>query len=545
MSTGKVISYGTESQTKIIEGVNKVADAVKVSLGPAGAGVCITNDFSSPEISRDGATIAKAISFSDDDLNAGARLIKDAASLSESQSGDSTTTTILLIQELIKKGQKAISTGSNVNELKSGMIKAEKWVIDYIKKFSTSVDGDFEKIRKVATISANNNSQVGDLIVDCMQKVGENGIITADLGSGLDYSIDVTTGMKINRGWCAPIFVTSPEEGKCILDNPYIIVVDERLSSVNQILPAIQRIQTTGNPFLIICDEIDENVLALLAVNNTNGAFRCCIVKGIDFGDNRKNVMQDIACATGATFITADNNVHMVDATDLSLFGTAKKVVISRDSTIILEGAGNKDDVKKRVEILQKLCSTTKSDFDKSKFKNRIASLAGGVAIIKVGGSTQVEQVNAKQTVEDAILASKSAVEEGVVPGSGYVYVSAFNELINNNKISELDLVGDEIEGAKIVASSLPIIMDTVVRNAGASVDLVKQTVLDKIGTNYGFDAKSKKFCTLTDSGILDSAKCIRVALENAVSTASMILTIGCTITNEPVNNNDNKTSIM
>lgn len=530
--SGKLISYGADSQSKIIEGVNKVADAVKISLGPAGSGVLISNDFTSPEISRDGATIAKSITFSDEALNSGARLVRDAASLSESQSGDSTTSTIVLAQELINKGQKAVQTGSNVNELKSGMLKAEKWIIDYISKNSIPVDGDFEKIRKVATISANNNPEIGDLIVKCMQQVGQDGIITADLGYGLDNSVDITTGMEINRGWANPQFVTSATDGKCVLENPYILVSNERISSINQIINVLRAVNS--NPILIVANEIDDVVMNFLIINTLSGQLRCCVVKEIDFGDNRKNVMNDIAVATGAAFITPENNVSLASVETVEYLGTAKKVVVSRNSTVIFEGGGEKDIIEKRVEVLKESLNNTTSDFDKKKFEKRIASLAGGVAVIKVGGSTQVEQTNIRQVVEDAILASKCSIQEGVVPGCGYVYFHSSLD-VEKDKAFWKSLSRNEVDGAKIVFSSLPVILKTVVSNAGIDSGVVLQELKKKKNTPaYGFNAKTKEYVNLIEAGVLDSAKCIRVALENAISTASMILTIGCVIVNEP-----------
>ena len=532
MSKGKLVEMGNKTQSNVIKGVVKAADAVKVTLGPAGKCVAISSDYGSPEITRDGATVAKSIQFKDSELNIGAQLVKKAASLTEESSGDGTSTCSILIKELCLKGQKALNAGSNVNELKSGMLKAGEWVKDFIKKNSTEIGDDLEKIRRVATISANNDPEVGDLVVQCMSKVGIDGVITADMASGLDTIIDVTTGMKLNRGWTSPQYVTSPEDGKCEMNNPYIITVGEKLSSVSQILPLIEQIMKTGRPFLIVCDDIDEVVNMALIVNTLQGAIRCCVVKGIDFGDSRENIMQDIAIATGGTYICEKNNVTLSEAT-LEHLGGASKVVVSKDNTIIYEGMGNSDQIKGRVSILKaRLDDPNVSNYEKTKFSERVANLSGGIGIIKAGGATEAEKINRKATIEDAILASKSALSEGCVPGGGYIYLKA-SQAVKKDSAFWKGLSEDEIAGANIVFSSLPVITKTVAENSGVAGDVVLNTVLKSTKPSYGYDAKTKKYCDLAAAGILDSSKVIRVALENSISTASMILLIDCTIVDE------------
>ena len=533
MATGKKIEMGQSAQAKVIDGVKKAVDSIKVTLGPAGKSVAIANDFGgSPEITRDGATVAKTITLSDPEMNIGAQLVKSAAQLTEEQAGDSTSTTAILIKEMCLKGQKALNAGANVNEIKSGMLKAGEKVVDYIKDVAIKVDGDLEKIRRVATISANNDPKVGNLVVECMEKVGIDGVITADLASGLDTVIDVTTGMKINRGWSSPQYVTSPEDGKCVMENPYVIVVGQKLSSVSQILGLIEPLMKTGRPFLIICDDIDEVVNTTLIVNVLQGAIRCCVVKGIDFGDARENIMQDIAIATGGTYICEKNNLDITEAT-LEHLGAAKKVVISRDDTIIYEGSGEPDVIKARADVLKARLEDPKvTSYDKTKYSERLANLTGGIAIIKSGGATEAEKLNRKATIEDAILASKSAIAEGCVPGGGYVYLKAA-QLIQKDTAFWKALENDEIEGAKIVLSSLPSILWTVAENSGVSGDVILAEVQKSKKQAYGYNAKSKKFCNLLTEGILDSAKALRVAIENSISTASMILLIDSTIVDE------------
>ena len=531
MAEGKIIYTGNE---RVIEGVVKTANAIKTTLGPAGKAVAIYDDLG-PEVSRDGATVAKSISFKDSAMNLGAQLVRSAASLSESLSGDGTSTSSILIKELVIKGQRAAKTGSNVNEIKSGMLKAGRWMGEYIKKKSTPVAGDLEKIRKVATISANNDPEIGDLIVSGFKEVGVNGILTAELSRGLDTTIKVTTGMKLSRGWASPNYATE-DDGKCIMENPYVIVIGEKISSVNQLIPILETVSKTAEPFLLICDDIDESVNTMLVFNVMRGAVRCCVVKGIDYGDARKNVMADIAIATGAKYYCQETGLSVGDQgiNHLENFGRAKKVVVSRDDTMIFEGQGDKDQIDARVEVLKKrLEDISISDYDKSKFESRLANLAGGIGIICVGGASEVEAKNKKQTVEDAILASKSAISEGCAPGGGYVYLHGSIEAEKDTAFWK-SLTGDEVEGAKIVFSSLPIILRTVVENSGVAADVVLEQITKSKKENWGFDAKNKKYVNLEEAGILDSTKVLRVALENAISTASTILLIDNVIVPEP-----------
>lgn len=528
---GKEIKKGQE---KLIDGLVKAVDTVKVTLGPAGHSVAIADSFQ-VSTSRDGANILKTIDFKDPELNMGAELVKKAATLTESESGDSTTTTAILTKELVLGGQKAVQTGSNVNEIKSGMLKAGKWMNEYIKNHSIQVEGDLEKIRKVATISANNDPEIGNLIVECMEKVGENGVITSELGRGLETTIDITLGMKLTKGWSSPQYITNPEEGKCVLENPYILVCGERISSVNQILPVIEIVMKEGRSLLIVCDEMDENVNTTLIINTIQGAIRCCVVKGIDFGDSRKNIMADIAVACGGTFISQENNVTLNDLTIQDL-GAAKKIIASRDNTIIIEGFGDPEKIKARTNILkERIKSPDTTEYEKTKIESRIANLSGGIAIIRAGAATEIESKNKKETIEDAILASKSTIEEGCLPGCGYIYFKGGLELMKDKKFLD-SLEGDELEGVKIVSKALPCIMKTVVNNCGCSSDLVLENIGKSKKEYYGFNAKTKKYCNLIDNGILDSTKAVKAALNNAISTASTILLIDCVVIEEQDN---------
>lgn len=531
MSEEKIIKHGVNTQNEIIKGVVESVDAIKTTLGPCGKCVAITDPYGVPNISRDGATVSKSISFKDPLKNAGAILVKNAATKTEESAGDGTSTCSILTKEMVIKGQKAINTGSNVNEIKSGMLKAGNWVLNYIKTNAIQIDGDLEKIRKVATISANNDPEIGDLIVECMEKIGVDGVITAEYSNGLDTVVDITNGMMYNRGWSSPQFVTSPAEGKCVMENPYIIVVGEKISSVNQIINLMENLVPTGRPFLFIVDDIDSNVEATLIMNCLSGAIRTCVVKGIDFGDSRKNSMMDIAIFTGGNYISPETGKDITQATIEDL-GSASKVVISRDSTIIYNGGGNQEEIKERVNILkQRLNDPTSTDYDKTKFTKRIANLSGGIGVIRAGGISEVEKTNRKATIEDAILASKSAIEEGCACGGGYTYYRAFLDSAKDKTFWK-NLSEGEKEGANIVFSSLPVIMKTVAENSGINGDIVLEKVKSS-KPGIGYNAKTGKYGDLLKEGVLDSAKVLRSALENAISTSSMILLIDCTVTEE------------
>lgn len=537
--SGKIIENGFSVREKIINGVKKAVDAIETTLGPSGRCVAI-DGMTGPEITRDGATVAKSISFKDPHENMGASLVKKAASRTEEQAGDATSTTSILIKEFCSKGQIYIKQGFNVNEIKSGMLKVEKWMSDYIKENSIPVDGDLEKIEKVATISANNDPEVGKLVVECMKKVGVDGVITADMSSSLDTTIDVTTGIKLDRGWVSPQYVTSPEDGKCIMENPYIVIVGEKLSSLNQIIGIIESLAKSGRPFLIVCDDIDDVINTTLIMNSLSGAIRCCVVKGVDFGDSRKNIMEDLAISVGGSYICQENGLSITNAT-IEDMGAAKKVVVSRDSCIIYEGMGDQEAISERVGILKKLLKDPMiTNYDKTKLERRIANLAGGIGIIKAGGASEAEKLNRKATIEDSILASKSAISEGCLPGGGYIYYKGSID-IQKDKAFWKSLSGHEVEGAKIVIDSLPIIMKTVADNSGVSGEVVLNEVKRNLKkSNYGYNAKLGRYEDLLNGGILDSAKVLRVALENSISAASMILLTDCTIVDEPVSESSN-----
>lgn len=532
----KKVRTGRDTQEKVIKGVSKAVEAIKSTLGPSGKCVAINLNGFTTEITRDGATVVKNIQFKDQEMNMGVDLVKKAALATEESSGDGTSTTSILIEEFCKRGQLYIDGGVNINEVKSGMIKARNWVEKYIADSAIKVDGDMEKIRKVATISANNDPEVGNLVVEGLTRVGVNGLVTADVASGIETVIETTTGMKVDRGWSSPAYITNQEDGTCTLENPYVFVASENISSIKQIMGLLQNFEETnqdGRPILFIVDEIDDRVNAMLAFNVARGAIKCCVVKGIDFGDSRKNLMEDISIAVGAVHICSENGVTASQA-DSSFLGSASKIVISKDSCVIYEGAGDPGAIKERADILRaRLDSDNITDYEKTKFEKRLANLTGGIAIIKAGGASEAEKQNRKQTIEDSILASKSAIEEGCVPGGGYTYLKASQAVLKDKKFWK-SLEGNEKEGATLVFNSLPIIMKTVADNSkhGGGDLIVEQVKSLKPG--FGYNAKTGKIrSNLVEDGVLDSAKVLRVALENSISAASMILLINCTVTDD------------
>ena len=531
------------TNAKIIEGIIKSVDAISKTLGPKGSCVAIQNSWGNPDITRDGATVSKSIEFKDPEMNMGAQLVKAAASKTEEQAGDGSSSVSILTKEMVVRGQRYLGNGYNLNEVKVGMEKMSSWVKEFIKENSIPVGDDLEKVRRVATISANNDSEVGDLIVECMKEVGTKGVITADVSSGLDTTVDIVSGFRVNRGWASPHFITSPEDGKCVMENPVIAVIGEKISSVPQILPAIEASIKSlgGRPLLIICDDMDENVLTTLVMNVLQGALRCCVVKGIDFGDNRGNIHEDIAVATGASYICPEYGVSAADLKVENL-GSAKRVVISKDSCIIYEGNGDPEEIKSRLDILTKRYEDPGlTDYEKTKIEARISCLSGGIGIIKAGGANDIEKQNRKATIEDAILASKSAISEGVVAGGGIIFLKAFltgrRDFLEKEK---KNMTKDELAGAEIVLDSLKSIVWTIGENSGIQGDVLieklsKNTFKNSPQKVYGYNAKTGRFGDLLEMGVLDSAKVLRVSLENSVSAASMCLLTSCTITNEEI----------
>ena len=505
----------------MIEGINLVAETIKVTLGPKGKCVAIQSSFGGPEVTRDGATVAKSISPEDPAVSMGAELIKAASIRTEEMVGDGTSSTAILAQDMVNTGSAMLARESwiNVNEYKEGMELALEAVKKYIASKAIPVGDDaegLERVRRVATVSANNDSSVGDLIVECMKKVGQDGVITADRSSGLDTVIEVTQGFKVERGWASPHFVNSAKDGKCTLENPVILVVSERLSSIPPLVPVIEGVAKQGRSLLVIADEVDEVVLNMLAFNSLQGALKCCVIKGIDFGDSRKNIMEDIAVSVGASQVCPEYGLTLAKAT-LEHLGSADKVVISKDSAVIYGGAGDPARVADRLEVLkERLADPKTSPYEKSKFKTRVAALSGGVAVIKAGGASETEQANRKATIEDAILASQSAHSEGISAGGGWTLYQASVELSKTTLSDNRSVQA----GVDLVLGSLQVISETIATNYGEPLERVRA----EAEKGWGFNAKTGLYENLLESGVLDSAKVLRVELENAVSAAAMCL---------------------
>lgn len=510
----------------VIDGVNDAVDTIKTTLGPKGKFVAVTNGFGSPDITRDGATVAKNLSSNDKEKAIGIEMVKRASQITEALAGDGTSSTAVLIQEMIRIGTHKINQrGISLSEVKDGMIAAGKEVVRLIQEQSIDCKTDIEKVRQVATISANNDPAIGDLIVECLEKLGMDAVITSDVSPRTDTRVNIVEGLQITRGWTSPLFVTDPNSGTCTLDDPAILVTMEKINNIKQLMPLMESLgrNLTGKPLLIICDDMSDNVLNTIVYNTVKGAIKACVIKGVDFGENRKHLMEDIACVVGAKnvgSIVGGTTLVNMSLTDL---GEARKVVVSADRTTIFEGAGNKDEINARLEIIRtRVADPQVSDYDKHKYERRIASLSQGIAVIQAGGATDIERESNKQTIEDAVLASRSAIEEGVLPGSGIIIqrISEDKKSLKFNGKSKSFLLGVEI-----VKESLGSVWKTVLDNADFSWEVVWNNIRSK-GGNYGYDVKGDRYGDLMEFGILDSTKVVRCSVENAVSTASMCLLI-------------------
>ena len=523
----KIIKEGNEG---LIKGVNICSNLVSKTLGPKGRSIALQSPYGGPDVSRDGITVLKAIELKDPVENMGAQMVKEASKKTEDLAGDGTSSTSVLIKEIVNRGKKYENQISNINEVRHGMEIAVKLVDSYIKSVAIPVNGDLEKVRRVATISANNDSFVGDLICEAFKEVGFEGVVTSDKATGLETTVEITKGFRVPKGWASPNFITNQGDGTCVLENPLIMVCSENISSVPQVLNVLEFAVKNGRPILIICDTMSDSVIVTLLANVMTGSLRCCVVTGPEFGDSRKNIMQDVAISTGATFICQEYGLKAVEAT-AEMLGTAKKVVISKDSCVIFEGAGDEEEISGRLEILsQRLADPELSDYDKTKLQTRIAGLGGGIGVIKVGGANITAQDNLKATVEDAILASKATIEEGAAVGGGYTLLQA-----SKIDYSAENLSADEKLGVEIVLRSLPVITKTIAENSGLSGEVMIDKIEREGKEYYGYNAKTGEFGNLLEMGVLDSAKSLRVSVENAVGAASMILLTDSIVYEEPV----------
>lgn len=511
----KEIIYSAESRQALVAGVNKLANAVKATLGPKGRNVIIEKKFGSPVVTKDGVTVAKEIELKDKRENIGAQLLKEVASKTSDVAGDGTTTATVLAQAMILEGIKALGTGVNVMELKKGIDKAVEVVVNEIKKMAKPVEG--KAVEQVATVSANNDETIGALIAEAMDKVGKDGVITVEESKTMETTLEVVEGMQFDRGYLSPYFVTDPERMEAVLEDCYILAHEKKISSMKDLLPILEQVAKAGKPLLLIAEDVEGEALATLVVNKLRGTLQVCAVKAPGFGDRRKRMLEDIAILTGGTCITEDLGIKLENL-ELKDLGRAKKVVVDKDNTTIVEGAGKPEAIEGRVKQIRKEIEETTSDYDREKLQERLAKLVGGVAVIKVGAATEAELKEKKARVEDAVHATKAAVEEGVVAGGGVPYIRAIPAL------DELTGTDDFLTGVKIVKKALEEPLKQIANNAGVEGSVVVEHV-KKEKNNFGFNARTEKYEDLFKAGILDPAKVVRIALQNAASAAGILLT--------------------
>ncbi|MBK9274545.1 MAG: chaperonin GroEL [Flavobacteriales bacterium] len=522
----KNIQFDIDARDRLKRGVDHLANAVKVTLGPKGRNVIIDKKFGAPSVTKDGVTVAKEIELKDAVENMGAQMLKEVASKTADAAGDGTTTATVLAQAIVTAGLKNVAAGANPMDLKRGIDKAVVAVVDELKKMSKSVGDDNAKIKQVASISANNDETIGALIAQAMEKVKKEGVITVEEAKGTETTVEVVEGMQFDRGYLSPYFVTNADKMEAELENAYILIYDKKISSMKELLPILEKAVQTGKPLLIISEDVDGEALATLVVNKIRGALKVAAVKAPGFGDRRKAMLEDIAILTGGTVISEERGFKLENA-DLSYLGKAEKISIDKDNTTIVNGAGKKADITARVNQIKAQIETTTSDYDKEKLQERLAKLAGGVAVLYVGAATEVEMKEKKDRVDDALHATRAAVEEGIVPGGGVAYIRAQKALEKMEGANN-----DETTGIGIVRRAIEEPLRQIVGNAGLEGSIVVQKVRDG-KADFGFNARTEEYENLLAAGVIDPTKVTRVALENAASIASMLLTTECVISEE------------
>ena len=521
----KQIKFDAEARQKILAGVEKLSSAVTSTLGPSGRNVIIDKKFGSPQITKDGVTVAKEIELPDPFENMGAQMVKEVASKTNDVAGDGTTTATLLAEAIYREGLKNLTAGANAMALKNGIDKATAAVTESIAKLSKKVKSA-DEIAQVATISANGDVEIGKMISDAMDKVGQNGTITVEEAKTLESTLDVVEGMQFDKGYLSPYFVTAPDRMECELENPFILLFEKKISNLQDMLPLLQGVAKSGRPLMIIAEDVEGEALATLVVNKLRGTFQVCAVKAPGFGDRRKAILEDIAILTGGKLISEDIGIKLESVT-IDMLGRAKKVVVDKDNTTIVEGLGKGADIKNRVELIKKQIEETSSDYDREKLQERLAKLSGGVALIKVGAATEAAMKEKKDRVDDALHATRAAVEEGIVPGGGVAYLRA------QKAIEALKLEGDEKVGASIICRAIEAPLRKLVNNAGQEAALVIANVKKATGTN-GYNVRTGEYCDLLKAGVVDPAKVTRSALQNAASIAGLLLTTDCMVTDLP-----------
>jgi len=519
----KQIVFNNDAREQLRKGVDQLANAVKVTLGPKGRNVVIDKKFGAPQVTKDGVTVAKEIELEDGIQNMGAQMVKEVASKTNDQAGDGTTTATVLAQAIVNTGLKNVTAGANPMDLKRGIDKAVAEIVKSIKEQALEVGGDIQKIRQVATISANNDSAIGDIIAEAMEKVTKDGVITIENAKGIDTTVKVVEGMQFDRGYISPYFVTDTEKMECSYDNPYILIYDKKISTMKDLLPVLEKVVNTGRPLLIIAEDVESEALATLVVNRLRGSLKIAAVKAPGFGDRRKEMLEDIAILTGGTVISEEKGYKLEDA-DLSMLGQSEKISIDKDNTTIVSGKGNSDAIKARVGQIKAQIEKTTSDYDREKLQERLAKLAGGVAVIYVGAASEVEMKEKKDRFDDALHATRAAVEEGIIPGGGTALIRAAQKLESVKPENE-----DEKLGIEIIRRAVEEPLRMIVENAGLEGSVVVNEVKNGKG-DYGYNARAEKYENLFQSGVIDPAKVTRVALENAASIAGMLLTTECVL---------------
>ncbi|MBC3845054.1 chaperonin GroEL [Winogradskyella echinorum] len=519
----KDIKFDIEARDGLKRGVDALANAVKVTLGPKGRNVIIGKSFGAPQVTKDGVSVAKEIELENELENMGAQMVKEVASKTNDLAGDGTTTATVLAQAIVKEGLKNVAAGANPMDLKRGIDKAVESIVNDLDKQSKKVGSDSDKIKQVAAISANNDDTIGDLIATAFGKVGKEGVITVEEAKGMDTYVDVVEGMQFDRGYLSPYFVTDADKMIADLENPYILLFDKKISNLQEILPILEPVAQSGRPLLIIAEDVEGQALATLVVNKLRGGLKIAAVKAPGFGDRRKAMLEDIAILTGGVVISEERGFSLENA-DLTMLGTAETVTIDKDNTTIVNGSGKAADIKARVNQIKAQIETTTSDYDKEKLQERLAKLAGGVAVLYVGAASEVEMKEKKDRVDDALHATRAAVEEGIVAGGGVALVRAKKTL---EKITTDNL--DETTGVQIVNKAIEAPLRTIVENAGGEGSVVINKVLEG-KKDFGYDAKSETYVDMLKAGIIDPKKVTRIALENAASVAGMILTTECAL---------------
>jgi len=525
--SAKIITFESEARAALKRGVDKLANAVKVTLGPKGRNVVIDKKFGAPTVTKDGVTVAKEIELEDPIENMGAQMVREVASKTSDVAGDGTTTATILAQAIVREGMKNVTAGANPMDLKRGIDLAVQKVVEQLKKLSKTVGDDKEKIAQVGAISANNDRTIGELIANAMEKVGKDGVITVEEAKGMETTVEWVEGMQFDRGYLSPYFVTDADTMESVLEDPYILIHDKKISVMKDLLPVLEKIAQSSRSILVVAEDIEGEALATLVVNKLRGTLKVCAVKAPGFGDRRKAMLEDVAILTHGTVISEEKGFKL-ENTRLEDLGTAKKVTIDKDNTTIVEGAGKKEDIKKRINEIKAQIDKTTSDYDKEKLQERLAKLSGGVAVLKVGAATEVEMKEKKARVEDALHATRAAVEEGIVPGGGVAYlrtVSALQGLKVDND--------DQKIGVDIIRRALEEPIRWIISNAGLEPSVYVNNVKNKEG-DWGFNALTEKEENLIKAGVIDPTKVTRVALENAASVAALLLTTEATIVEKP-----------